>query len=159
MQKIQHNVNFTTAQIGAFAFPTLQRFLQGTPSTFTGSEPERAVRRHGGGRVCQRQQGVSETFFSTYLQDDDKVGRTLTLNLGVRYELMTVPFEVNGRIANWRPETVNGILRVASTPTLGNPMFKGNHNLVAPRIGGAWDVFGDGRTAVRGRVGHLLRSD
>src|SRR5262249_53405434 len=101
------------------------------------------------GGCANADKNYRDVFFTTYIQDDYRVGRTLTLNLGVRYELLTVPFEINGRVANWAPETVNGIMRVASTPILGNPMFKGSHDLIAPRIGGAWDVFGNGKTALR----------
>ena len=150
VQRIRHDVSFTTAQIGAMAFPTLQRFLEGTPSSFTSMNPNApncTVTSPGACASSAKQ--YRQTYFATFLQDDYKVSRTVTLNLGVRYELLTVPFEVNGRIANWRPEIVNGVQRVASTPTLGNPMFNGNHNLIAPRIGGAWDVSGNGKTAVR----------
>jgi len=149
LQKIRHDVNFTTAQIGAFAFPTLQRFLQGLPSTFTGMNPSAPCAITSVGGCANADKSYKDLFFDTYIQDDYKVSRTLTLNLGVRYELLTVPYEINGRIANWQPETVNGFVRVASTPTLGNPMFKGSHDLVAPRIGAAWDVFGNGKTALR----------
>jgi hypothetical protein len=157
LQKIQHNVNFNLGQLGTFSFASLQSFLQGTPTQFIGINPNdpncplKPYKNFRGETVngcASADKGYREIYFDTYIQDDYKLRRNLTLNLGVRYELMTVPYEINGRIANWRPETVNGILRVSPTPVLGNPMFKGSHDLIAPRIGEAWDVFGNGRTAV-----------
>jgi carboxypeptidase family protein len=156
-QKIQHNVNFNLGQLGTFSFASLQAFLQGIPTQFIGINPADpncplpAFTNFRGEKVngcSSADKAYREKYFDTYFQDDYKLRRNLTLNLGVRYELMTVPFEINGRIANWRPETVNGILRVASTPTIGNPMFKGSRDLVAPRVGAAWDIRGNGRTAL-----------
>ena len=157
LQKIQHNVNFNLGQLGTFSFASLQSFLLGTPTQFIGINPNdpncslKPFKNFRGETVngcASADKAYREIYVDTYVQDDYKLRRNLTINLGVRYELMTVPYEINGRIANWRPETVNGILRVSPTPVIGNPMFKGSHDLFAPRIGEAWDVFGNGRTAV-----------
>ena len=83
-----------------------------------------------------------------FIQDDFQVRPNLTLNLGLRYGPSTEHTEVNDKISNLidiRSDTamtrVNGIYK--------NPTKKN----FAPRIGLAWDPFGDGKTAVRAGFG------
>src|SRR4029450_7514858 len=80
-------------------------------------------------------------------QDDWSARRNLTLNLGVRYEFITTPHELSGRMASM-PD-----LQAAST-VAGGDIFK-NPSLknIAPRAGFAWDMTGDGRNALHGGAG------
>jgi outer membrane receptor protein involved in Fe transport len=74
------------------------------------------------GQVNSRNQGF-------YIQDTWRAGSRLTLNLGVRFE--------NEFLPPYKPE-VNGI-------KVGNPVSFGWGDKIAPRLGAAWDVKGDGR--------------
>ncbi len=108
----------------------LQAKVQSVNAPFPGSEPSR---------------GIRAILFATYFQDDYRVSRRLTLNLGLRYELTTVPTEVNGKMSF--------LLDPSATTLVNQQPFKGNHLNFAPRIGFAWDPKGNGKTAVRGGWG------
>jgi outer membrane receptor protein involved in Fe transport len=88
------------------------------------------------------------TLFGFYVQDDYRTSDRLTLNLGLRYEFYTIPSEANGLDTTLR-DVVNDRAFVVGPPFGKNPSLRN----WAPRVGFAWDVTGDGRTAVRGGVG------
>jgi carboxypeptidase family protein len=129
----------------------LLSFLQGRPSQFTGVTP---------GAPWDNHKGYRKIYFSTYIQDDYKVRKNLTLNLGLRYELFTAPVEVTDRLSNYH-YTYNaaGLIVLDPKPTLGGAAFQGNHLNFAPRVGFAWDPRGNGKTAVRGGFGVFYDQD
>jgi hypothetical protein len=110
------------------------------------------------GWINDYQFGPSNGYFHTrswengfYGQDDYRVNNRLTLNLGLRYDLYTWPTEINNRMANF--DVATGAILLAgqngvSDSTLTNP----KHDF-APRIGFAYDLFGDQKTVVRGGYG------
>ena len=102
----------------------------------------------------------SNSFTALFVHDDFKVRRNLTLNIGLRYELPTPWVDKFDRINTVVP---NASIRSAKFPTappgmlfpgdLPRGLYGTDKNNFAPRFGFAWDVFGDGRTAVRGAYG------
>ncbi|MGA8764755.1 MAG: carboxypeptidase regulatory-like domain-containing protein, partial [Candidatus Sulfotelmatobacter sp.] len=86
-----------------------------------------------------------------FAQDDWKVNRRLTLNLGLRYDLYTNPYEQNNQWSNFDLNT--GALIEAGKNGASKSLVNTDKNNFAPRIGFAYDVFGSGRTVVRGGFG------
>lgn len=103
----------------------------------------------------QRQRTHKYREYGFFLQDDWKLRRNFTLNAGVRWEFFGVPFEVNGLQGTIdKASQMNLVNRITDlTVVKGGPYYNNDWNNFAPRIGFAWDVFGDGKTAVRGNWG------
>ena len=94
-----------------------------------------------------------QTWFDPYIQDDWKITKRLTLNLGVRYEWASNPTTVKEPvfvIPNLTsPATTEFDFTTAAHPFTSNP----NRWNFDPRIGLAWDPFGDHKTAIRAGFG------
>ena len=127
---------------GTYTFANLAQFLSGVPSRFQGNAP---------GSLFRRQR--PNTLFGFYVQDDYRVTSTLTLNLGGRYEFFTVPADKDGLDA-YLPD-----LLTSKDTVLGGPFVNPSLKNFAPRLGFAWDVTGDGRTAIRGGGGLYQDTD
>ena len=89
---------------------------------------------------------LRQSVFGGYITDNWRVLENLTLNLGVRYEPVTVPTETANRLAILPTLT-------AAAPHLGSPYFNnGSYLNIAPRLGFAWDPYKRGLTSVRGEA-------
>jgi hypothetical protein len=136
VERIQENMSAADSPNGVYVFGSLGNFLSNQPDSLAANLGATGVPR-----------GIRQTIFGTYAADDIRLLSNLTVNLGLRYEMATVPTEINGRTS-----TLRGL--GDSTLHTGDPYFSNPtlHNF-EPRIGFAWDPFKDGKTAVRGGFG------
>jgi hypothetical protein len=121
---------------GQYSFGSLLNFLTNVPDTLeAGLLAEHSPRDY------------RQNILGLYLQDDYRWKPNFTLNLGLRYEMSSVPTEAHGKLSNMRSLT-------ATAPHLGNPFFQ-NPTLrnFEPRVGFAWDPFRNEKTAIRGGFG------
>ena len=88
-------------------------------------------------------------FVGFYVQDDYRISKSLTLNLGVRWDLFTRPVEKYNRQSNFDPNT--GLIDIASSNNRG-PNVDNNYGNIGPRVGLAYSP-DNGKTAVRAAFG------
>ena len=135
VEHYQDNMVNPTFSLGIYAFPNLSAFLRNTPNNFIGLTPEAQFDRYW-----------RFTLFGFYAQDDFQITPRLTLNGGLRYEFATLPADKYGRDVAMPDLT-------APTETIG-PLYQNpTYTNLSPRGGFAWDLFGDGSTALRGGYG------
>lgn len=84
-------------------------------------------------------------------QDDYRVTNRLTLNLGLRWDILTWPSEVLNRQANFN--IASGALVVAGSNGASSTLIPNGYHDFAPRVGFAYQLTSDGKTVVRGGYG------
>ena len=138
-QRVQDNENTASRRLGQASFASLTTFLQGTATTFQVVPSPTEL-------------GWRSAFGAWFVEDSMRVGRNLTIQLGIRHEFTNGWNEVAGRAANYIPDA-QGVLLTA--PRISTSTFTENHakKLFGPRTGLAWDVFGTGRTSIRAGFG------
>jgi hypothetical protein len=157
MERMRYNLHTLYLPTGLLRFTgkvtgsSVKDFLTNHPASFESGLPARVSPR-----------GMRQTLFGGYIQDDWRVRPRLTLNVGLRYEMVTVLNEVQGKLTSLRnitdPLPYCGNTDLALTNILGKPgcagqaPFYNNPTTLdfEPRFGFAWDPKGDGKTAVRG---------
>jgi len=174
--RYQKTENANSGQ-GSFAFSTQglisgttsfqqswANFLLGNVSTFT-----------------QPSQDVTPNIWTwqheAWAQDDFKVTPRLSLSYGVRWSFFGQPTDKNGELSNFDPAVysaaaapridpttgnvipgtanwqTNGIIIGGKNSPFGSKIANDSYKNFAPRVGLAWDPFGDAKTSVRAGYG------
>ena len=129
----RHFINDNFAEgTGTFNFPTLAAFLAGTANAFTTT-------------LGLRTSVIDQPAISSFVQDRVDVSSRLTIELGLRYEWNVTPTERDNKFVVFDAAT-SSLDRVGvDLPRI----YKQNNLNFEPRVGAAWDVFGDGKTVLR----------
>ncbi len=142
---------------GSAGFGAISNWLQNMP--FTVREPTVPPFTAGNTKHYNR-----ATVFGAYVQDDWKMKSNLTVNVGLRYEMSTIPNEINGKFillpTLWTDpgncsEDINGLPVSSTCSGLATKVFDSNPTTknFEPRVGFAWDPFKTGKTTIRAGFG------
>ncbi len=118
------------------------------------------------GRVGELQRGFSapngQTFttgllpfdshwneYDFYAQDSWKVGRSLTVDVGLRWEIKMAPSSPNPVLSQPNQPLVFGAPATNTAAWVPGSLFKNRFGNLGPSIGIAWDPFGTGKTSIR----------
>jgi hypothetical protein len=142
VQYLQYYLKSDFTSMGQYVFTSIPNFIRANANQFNAVMPGSDATRD-----------LRQLAYGLYLQDDIQVRKTLTLNVGVRYEPNDSITDTKGRLAQLI-DFASPTATLNDTTVLPDGLFK-NPSLktIAPRIGFAWDVNGKGTTAVRGGAG------
>jgi hypothetical protein len=136
MENIRSQMDGISNPNGVWNFTSLQTFLQDIPRNLSAALP---------GTITPR--NVRQWVIGAYINDDYRPKPNLTLNLGLRYEMATIPTETDGKLSTL--VNMSDAAPHTGDPYFSNPTLKN----FEPRVGFAWDPTGSGKTAIRGGVG------
>jgi outer membrane receptor protein involved in Fe transport len=127
-------------------YPNLTALLAGTPSAAQ-------IQLHGDPTFRTLPDG-SPAFkntrfqYGSYIQDDIRLTKNLTLNPGVRYDYFTVPVEVKNRAYNRYLDPNHPEFGPGFGPVI-NKYYNPDYSGIQPRIGLAYNLFAKGKTVLR----------
>ena len=154
-----YNIRENDLQDSAFTRPTynfdnILDFARDLATSESGTHVD--LTTHGQAPYVRR---YRELYTGLFIQDDWKLTPRFTLNAGVRYDSMGHLFAIlSPKLTLLELAPGNRQQAIAGAVTVAAPNGRSNvldHIVygLTPRVGFAWDLFGNGRTALRGGAG------
>lgn len=132
IERLEDNYVSNQSLWGVYTFPTLSSFLQGTPTNLQVGSP-----------IGQPyESGYRQTLLAFYAQDDYKWTSRLTVNLGLRWEATTDPYDNDGKTA-----ILPSLQATATVPA--SSFYHTPKKNFEPRVGLAWQLDASGKTVLR----------
>ena len=107
-------------------------------------------------QVNSGKQGLRDRFFSFFAQDDFKIARNLTMNIGLRYDYGSPLTELRNQVNTFVPGQQSTVFPTAPVGLLfpgdtgiTRATYQADKNNFAPRLGFAWDPTGSGKLSIR----------
>jgi hypothetical protein len=117
--------------------PALEFFLEALPLSYIGVDPYN----------YDSNRDYRQSVLSGFAQDSFRATNRVSVNVGLRYDFYTNPSEAHGRLSVIRNPAID------SGPTVGKLLDATPRDLFSPQAGFAWNIFGDGKTVLRGGAG------
>jgi hypothetical protein len=138
IERLQNNDLGGVLPNGEWNFGSVNTFLTNVPTFFEGGLPGTPVVPHD----------LRQTLYAAYAQDSWKLLSNLTVNYGVRYEMVTNTTETANRLGSLPTPT--------STASVSEPSFFTNNPTIKnfePRVGISWDPYKNGKTIITAASG------
>ena len=154
ISRVRNNFNFDFFNNGSFDF-TFGNFTGNDLADFVGGFWDNYF------QFSNAIYGIRTGSFAVFAQDTWKVTPRLTLNLGLRYEYYLPQSDVHknilgffpGKQSTVFPDAPSSILYPGDPGTPNNALVFPDRNNFAPRVGFAWDMFGNAKLVMRGGAG------
>jgi hypothetical protein len=117
--------------------PALEFFLLALPLSYVGVDPSNS----------DSNRDYRQNVVSGFVQDFFRATSGLSVNVGLRYDFYSNPAEAHDRLSVVRNPAAD------SGPSVGKVFAETPRDLLSPQAGFAWNIFGDGKTVLRGGAG------
>jgi hypothetical protein len=164
IRRVQNNFNFDFFTNGSFTFGNASNAPSSLGHTFTGDGLADFVGGFPGNyfQFSNAVYAIRTTSQYYYAEDTYKIRPRLTLNLGVRYEYNSPQYDIHNEIMGFFgagaqskvfPNAPPGVLYPGDPGTPNRALVNPDRNNWAPRVGFAWDIFGNAKLVMRGGAG------